>query len=66
MTRILFAVLLIAAFGMFAWTVWRFARLMFSAKPLDRTDRVGDRINSASVDDVFAFIDNELGRRTQN
>src|SRR4029079_1082522 len=46
MTRVLFAVLLIAAFGMFAWTVWRFALLMFSAKPLDRTDRVGDRINS--------------------
>ncbi|GGU31720.1 type I polyketide synthase [Lentzea flava] len=28
-------------------------------------DAVSDRINSASVDDVFAFIDNELGRRTE-
>jgi hypothetical protein len=28
-------------------------------------EAVSDRINSATVDDVFAFIDNELGRRTQ-
>ncbi|GAB2848458.1 type I polyketide synthase [Lentzea nigeriaca] len=28
-------------------------------------EAVSDRINSASVDDVFAFIDNELGRRTE-
>ncbi|ANZ42374.1 hypothetical protein BBK82_47140 [Lentzea guizhouensis] len=27
-------------------------------------EAVSDRISSASVDDVFAFIDNELGRRT--
>src|SRR3954471_4215241 len=46
MTRVLFAVLLVAAFGMFAWTVWRFARLIFSARPEDRTDRVGARIDS--------------------
>src|SRR4051795_5490561 len=46
MTRVLFAVLLVAAFGMFAWTVWRFARLIFSARPQDRTDRVGARIDS--------------------
>ncbi|HEY5450164.1 MAG TPA: (Fe-S)-binding protein [Polyangia bacterium] len=46
MTRVLFAVLLVAAFGMFAWTVWRFARLMFSARPEDRTDRTGERIDS--------------------
>ena len=46
MTRVLFAVLLVAAFGMFAWTVLRFARLIFSARPQDRTDRVGARIDS--------------------
>ncbi|MFI6099454.1 type I polyketide synthase [Lentzea sp. NPDC051213] len=28
-------------------------------------EAVSDRINTASVDDVFAFIDNELGRRTE-
>ncbi|MFJ8959224.1 type I polyketide synthase [Lentzea sp. NPDC102401] len=28
-------------------------------------EAVNDRINSATVDDVFAFIDNELGRRTE-
>ncbi|WP_439656205.1 type I polyketide synthase [Lentzea sp. HUAS TT2] len=28
-------------------------------------EAVDDRINSATVDDVFAFIDNELGRRTE-
>jgi len=46
MTRVVFAVLLVAAFGMFAWTVWRFARLIFSARPQDRTDRVRERIDS--------------------
>jgi hypothetical protein len=46
MRRVLFAVLLVAAFGMFAWTVWRFARLIFSARPQDRTDRVRARIDS--------------------
>jgi Fe-S oxidoreductase len=46
MTRVLFAVLLVAAFGMFAWTVRRFARLIFSARPQVRTDRVGERIDS--------------------
>jgi len=46
MTRVLFAVLLVAAFGMFAWTVWRFARQLFSARPQDRTDNVGARIDS--------------------
>ena len=28
-------------------------------------ETVSDRINTATVDDVFAFIDNELGRRTE-
>src|SRR4029078_9879374 len=46
MTRVLFAVLLVGAFGMFAWTVRRFARLIFSAQPQDRTDHVGARIDS--------------------
>jgi acyl carrier protein len=32
------------------------------AKP---EEAVSDRINAATVDDVFAFIDNELGRRTE-
>ena len=46
MTRVIFAVLLVAAFGMFAWTVRRFARLIFSARPQNRTDHVGARIDS--------------------
>src|SRR3982751_5703934 len=46
MRRVVFAVLLVAAFGMFAWTVRRFARMIFSARPQDRTDRVGARIDS--------------------
>src|ERR1044071_9344233 len=46
MRRIVFAVLLVAAFAMFAWTVRRFARMIFSARPLRRTDRVGARIDS--------------------
>ena len=46
MTRVLFAVLLVASFAMFAWTVLRFARIIFSARPQDRTDRVGARIDS--------------------
>src|SRR5580765_8877183 len=46
MRRALFAVLLVAAFAMFAWTVRRFARLIFSARPEDRTDQVGARIDS--------------------
>src|SRR5262249_46706804 len=46
MTRVLFAALLVASFAMFAWTVRRFARLIFSARPLDRTDQVGARIDS--------------------
>src|ERR1051325_1806063 len=46
MTRVLFAALLLASFAMFAWTVRRFARLIFSARPQDRTDHVGARIDS--------------------
>src|SRR4029079_656084 len=46
MRRALFAVVLVAAFAMFAWTVRRFARLIFAARPLDRTDRVGPRMHS--------------------
>ena len=41
MKRVLFAVLLVAAFGMFAWTVRRFARLIFVGRPRTATDRVG-------------------------
>jgi len=46
MTRIVFAVLLVASFGMFAWTVRRFARQLFSARPEDRTGNVAARIDS--------------------
>src|SRR6266550_1643800 len=46
MRRALFAVLLVGAFAMFAWTVRRFARMIFSARPEDRTDQVGARIDS--------------------
>jgi Fe-S oxidoreductase len=46
MRRALFAVLLVASFAMFAWTVRRFARMIFSARPQDRTGQVGARIDS--------------------
>ena len=46
MRRVIFAVLLVAAFGMFAWTVRRFARHASRRGPQDRTDRVGARIDS--------------------
>jgi Fe-S oxidoreductase len=46
MRRIVFAVLLVGSFGMFAWTVRRFARQLFSARPDDRTGNVAARIDS--------------------
>jgi Fe-S oxidoreductase len=46
MRRVIFKVLLVASFAMFAWTVRRFARQLFSARPENRTDRVGARIDS--------------------
>jgi Fe-S oxidoreductase len=46
MSRIVFAALLVAAFGMFAWTVWRFARMIFAGRPLDRTDHPMERVDS--------------------
>jgi Fe-S oxidoreductase len=46
MRRIIFALLLVAALVMFAWTVWRFARMIFAGRPESRTDRPGARIGS--------------------
>jgi Fe-S oxidoreductase len=47
--RIVFAVVLGAALAMFAWTVRRFARLIFAGRPESRTDRVGERLRSVLV-----------------
>ena len=49
MTRVLFAVLLVAAFGMFAWTVRRFARLHLLGAPAgpDRPGRRAHRLGDA-------------------
>lgn len=44
--RIIFALLLAAALGAFAWTLRRFGRLIATGRPEDRTDRVGDRLQS--------------------
>jgi Fe-S oxidoreductase len=46
MRRILFAALLAAAFGMFAWTVGRFARMILAGRPENRFDHPEDRIDS--------------------
>ncbi|MCG5052726.1 MAG: 4Fe-4S dicluster domain-containing protein [Myxococcales bacterium] len=44
--RLIFAAVLVAALGFFAWTVRRFGRLVLAGKPEDRFDRVGERIGS--------------------
>ena len=46
MRRVVFAVLLAAALAMFAWTVRRFARMIFAGRPDRRTDHTGARIDS--------------------
>jgi Fe-S oxidoreductase len=46
MRRVVFAVLLAAAFGMFAWTVRRFARMIFAGRPEDRNDHALERVDS--------------------
>ncbi len=46
MRRVVFAVLLAAAFGMFAWTLRRFARMIFAGRPEDRTDHALERVDS--------------------
>ncbi|HET6151116.1 MAG TPA: (Fe-S)-binding protein [Polyangia bacterium] len=46
MKRIIFAMLLAAALGMFAWTLRRFARLLRAGRPEARSDRIGERVQS--------------------
>jgi Fe-S oxidoreductase len=46
MKRVLFAVLLVAALAMFAWTLRRFTRLILTGRPDPRGDRTGDRVGS--------------------
>ena len=46
MKRIVFAAVLVAALGMFAWTLRRFGRLLAGARPENRFDQVGARIAS--------------------
>ncbi len=44
--RVVFAVLLAAAFGTFGWTLWRFGRMILGGKPEPRLDRIPDRLRS--------------------
>src|SRR5665213_2311856 len=46
MRRALFAVLLVAAFGMFTWTVRRFARMILAGRPEGRFDDPDARVDS--------------------
>jgi Fe-S oxidoreductase len=46
MRRIVFAVVLAGAFGMFAWTLWRFTRMLLAARPDNRTDHPLERVDS--------------------
>src|SRR3954451_2064189 len=49
--RIVFAVVLVLALAMFAWTVRRFGRMLRAARPDRRTDCPGERVRS-----VLAFF----------
>src|SRR6185312_1771340 len=51
MKRVLFAALLAAALGMFAWTLRRFARMILAGRPERRSDDPADRVAS-----VFAYF----------
>jgi Fe-S oxidoreductase len=51
MNRVLFAVLLAAALGMFAWTLRRFTRMILAGRPEPRFDRPDERVAS-----VFAYF----------
>ncbi|HVY38930.1 MAG TPA: heterodisulfide reductase-related iron-sulfur binding cluster [Polyangia bacterium] len=51
MKRVLFAALLAAALGMFAWTLRRFTRMLLAGRPEPRFDRPDDRVAS-----VFAYF----------
>ncbi len=44
--RLVFAAVLLAAMGMFAWTVRRFGRMVLAGRPEPRFDRIGERIAS--------------------
>jgi Fe-S oxidoreductase len=46
MKRVIFTVVLLGAVALFAWTVRRFARLIFAGRPENRTDRIGERVAS--------------------
>ena len=46
MRRVIFALVLAAAVAMFAWTLWRFARMIFAGRPDARTDRPWARLGS--------------------
>ncbi|HVZ74426.1 MAG TPA: (Fe-S)-binding protein [Polyangia bacterium] len=46
MKRVLFAALLAAALGMFAWTTRRFVRMLRAGRPDDRTDHPDERFDS--------------------
>src|SRR5262245_58509569 len=49
MRRVAFAILLVAALAMFAWTVRRFMKMLAAARPDKRTDHANDRIMSVLV-----------------
>ncbi len=49
MRRIAFAILLVAALAMFAWTARRFMRMLAAARPEGRSDRPKDRLASVLV-----------------
>jgi Fe-S oxidoreductase len=44
--QLVFALVLAAALGAFAWTLRRFGRLIAGGRPADRTDRSADRVQS--------------------
>ena len=46
MKRVLFAVAVAAALGMFAWTLRRFVRMLGAGRPEPRGDRVEERVDS--------------------
>jgi Fe-S oxidoreductase len=46
MKRVLFAILVAAALGMFAWTLRRFARMFQAGRREDRTDHADERVDS--------------------
>src|SRR5687767_4483636 len=49
MRRIAFAILLVAALAMFAWTARRFMRMLAAARADNRSDRPKDRLASVLV-----------------